>query len=95
VSLPPGIEEQLRRTFLSTELEQAEKVLRPLSSQRVLAAVVSLSNGNLRRLEHFARAAEADSRDVLLWAENPPDGEEPSGYKELRQRLHPPSEATE
>jgi hypothetical protein len=40
---------------------------------RVLIAIVRLSEGDIDRLPHFAQAENNDYRDVLWWSEYPPD----------------------
>ena len=39
--------------------------------ERVRLAIVELSEGDLRKLEHFVSVAGIDYRDVLWWAEHP------------------------
>lgn len=69
--------EAARRTFG----QQADEALSVLAGygerdhhrevERVRAAVLKLSEGDLRRLRHFVTAADKDYRDVLWWAEEP------------------------
>jgi hypothetical protein len=56
----------------------------------VRRAILALFEGDMGPLRHNARRANQDFRDVLYWAENPPDAEEPKSYKELRERLRLP-----
>ncbi len=56
-------------------------------TDRVRRAVLRLSEGDLTRLRHFSASAAQDYRDVLMWAENPPEADEPRTYAELRERL--------
>jgi hypothetical protein len=48
---------------------------------------VSLSGGDVARVRHNVDRALCDYRDVLMWAEYPPDDDEPRSYEELRARL--------
>jgi hypothetical protein len=61
-------------------------------SSRIIVAVLKLSEGDLDRLRHFVDVANADSRDVIYWAEYPRDPGEPKSYVELRERLNLPPE---
>jgi hypothetical protein len=92
VELSPELEQELGRLFPGEAASQAREILRPEQSDRVLLAVLALSEGDLERLQHFSDLASADFRDVLSWAEQPPDDDEPRSYEELRQRLGPPPE---
>jgi len=92
VNLPTEVERQLEQAFPETEVDEARTILRPLNSERVLSAVVALSEGHLDRLRHFTQAAQTDYRDVLFWAEIPPAEDEPKSYEELRKRLKLPPE---
>jgi hypothetical protein len=61
---------------------------------RVRRAVVHLSGGDLARLRHNIAVARTDYRDVLFWADNPPDASEPKSYDEALRRLRlPPDKA--
>ncbi len=46
--------------------------------ERVRLACVLLSEGDLRKLEHYLRQAACDSRDVLYWAYH--YGDEPPAH---------------
>jgi hypothetical protein len=59
-------------------------------SERVRLAILTLSGGDMERLRHFTQAAIKDFRDVLHWAENPPEPDEPRTYEALRERLRLP-----
>ncbi len=54
---------------------------------RVRRDILILAKGDLDRLRHFTEAASQDYRDVLMWAEYPPDDAEPRTYGELRARI--------
>jgi hypothetical protein len=57
---------------------------------RVRRAVLKLSEGDLGRLRHYAGEARKDFRDVLYWAEYPPDPDAPKTPAELRARIGMP-----
>jgi hypothetical protein len=59
---------------------------------RVHRAVIVLSQSDLERVGHFVEVALTDYRDVIMWAEYPPDADEPRSYDELRARLRLPPE---
>jgi hypothetical protein len=62
----------------------------------VLLAVLQLADRDLTRLDHYARAAYADFRDVIFWAFTPREPDEPTTYDELRRRIGlPPDEYSE
>lgn len=64
-ALFPGDQERrAARELLAAVLAGAE-------GERVAVACLKLSGGNLSRLQHFAKAATIDYRDVLAWAEYP------------------------
>lgn len=42
-----------------------------VGKERVLAAILKLAAGNIDDIEKYVRAASADFRDVLAWAEYP------------------------
>ena len=54
---------------------------------RVRRDIVILAKGDLDQLRHYAERAAQDYRDILMWAEYPPDDDEPRSYGELRARL--------
>lgn len=54
---------------------------------RVRRDILILAKGDLAQLHHYTARATQDYRDVLMWAESPPDGDEPRTYRELRARL--------
>ena len=84
------IEQQISDGFPPALTDQVRRVLRPDQSDRVLQAVLKLSDGDLARLQHFSDAAAIDERDVLLWVETSPQPGEATSYEELRERLHLP-----
>jgi hypothetical protein len=92
VVLAKAVEARLSLLFPGTRATAARDVLRPEQSERVLVAVLTLSQGDLDRLQYFSDAADADWRDVLYWAENSPSDDEPRSYEELLERLHLPPE---
>jgi hypothetical protein len=54
---------------------------------RVHRAIIVLSQSDLERVGHFVEVALTDHRDAIMWAEYPPDADEPRSYEELRARL--------
>ncbi len=92
MTFPTDIEQLVRETFAPDAIEEAHNILRPDMEPRVLRAVVVLSKGDLTKLRHYRDAASKDFRDVLYWAEYPPQDDEPNSYEELRERLHLPPE---
>jgi len=92
VALSAVVDEKLVELFPEALAAQAKAILRVEQGDRVLLAVLTLSEGNLERLKHFSDAADADFRDVLYWAENPPTDDEPRSYEELRERLGLPAD---
>ena len=54
---------------------------------RVRRDILILAKGDLAQLYHYTARATQDYRDVLMWAESPPDDDEPRTYGELRARL--------
>jgi hypothetical protein len=92
VDLSPEVETELVGMFSADAVDQAREILNPSQDDRVLLAVLALSEGDLERLQHYADAAEADYRDVLYWAETPRQPDEPRSYDELRERLKLPPE---
>jgi hypothetical protein len=85
VGISPEVEQALAERF-PDDADRARAILQPDQTDPVLLAVIALSRGDLERLESFSEAAAADWRDVLCWAENPPE-DEPRSYDELRRRL--------
>jgi hypothetical protein len=81
------------KDFPADVLDQARRILNPSQEDRVLRAVLTLSEGDLERLRYYAEVAETDYRDVLYWAETPRQPEAPRSYEELRERLNLPPEA--
>lgn len=74
----PEVERTLVELFPGDASTRARAVLRPEQPERILLAVLVLSGGDLERLRHFSAAATADYRDVLYWAESPPEDEQHS-----------------
>jgi hypothetical protein len=93
VDFSPEVEAELARRFSADAVDRARGLLNPRQDDRVLLAVLSLSEGDLERLRRYAEAAEADYRDVLYWAETPRQRDEPRSYEELRERLKLPPES--
>ena len=54
---------------------------------RVRRDILTLAEGNLDQLHYYTERASQGYRDVLMWAEYPPDDDEPRTYGELRARL--------
>ena len=74
--MTPDIEAKIAVDFSLAERQEALGVLRLLEDEmgpgehsRVLRCVVSLAQGDLTRLFHFADRATQDYRDVVYWAE--------------------------
>jgi hypothetical protein len=93
VGFSSEVEQALAERFSGDSVVRARAILQTEQPDRVLLAVLALSEGDLDRLAHFSQAATVDPRDVLYWAENPPEGDEPRSYEELRQRLGLPPDA--
>ncbi|MGH2883029.1 MAG: hypothetical protein ACRDPA_10095 [Solirubrobacteraceae bacterium] len=89
----PEVERALVERFPSDAQARARAILESDQPDRVLLAVLALSDGDLQRLRHFSEAAASDSRDVLHWAENQRGQDEPSSYQELRDSLGSPPDA--
>jgi hypothetical protein len=93
MGLSAAVEQKLVSLFSEPLASQARAILRVEQGDRVLLAVLTLSEGDLGRLQHFSDAAAADFRDVLYWAEHPTTENEPRSYEELRKRIGlPPDE---
>ncbi len=92
VNLSAEVEAQLVRMFPADAVGQARGILNPNQDDRVLRAILTLSEGDIERLQHYADVAETDYRDVLFWAETPRRPEEPRSYEVLRDRLRLPPE---
>jgi hypothetical protein len=88
----PEVEALLERLFPAPVTDQARRLLSPIRDDRLLHAILGMSDGDLERLQHFREVAEAEPRDVLLWAESPRDADEPRTYEDLRERLNLPAE---
>lgn len=58
--------------------------------ERVLLAILKLSGQDMERVAHFSVAAKRDWRDVLYWAEHPPESTDPQSWDELRKSLGRP-----
>lgn len=59
---------------------------------RVRRAILKLSGGDMAKLRHNVDRAKSDYRDVLYFAEYPPDPSEPGTYDELRRWISAPPE---
>ncbi len=92
VDLSGEIEAQLVEAFPADVVVQARGILNPSQDDRVLRAVLTLSEGDLDRLRHYAEVADTDPRDVLYWAETPRQSDEPRTCEEVRDRLKLPPE---
>lgn len=69
---------KVRRLFPESERAEAIEVLDEYGTEshekepvRVRLAVLKLAGGDLKRLRHWVRAAKADYRDALAYAEYP------------------------
>jgi hypothetical protein len=65
VDLSAEIEAQLVEAFPADDVDQARGILNPSQDDRVLRAVLTLSEGDLERLRHYSEVAEPVYRDVL------------------------------
>jgi hypothetical protein len=65
-----GAAAQLVTQQLETFIESFRAVAHTHPGDRVIRCIVHLANGNLDDLAHYIRAALADPRDVMFWAEN-------------------------
>ena len=59
---------------------------------RVRRAILTLSDGDLDALRHWTDTAKEDYRDVLLFAEYPPNPDDPKTPGELRARIGMPND---
>jgi hypothetical protein len=55
--------------------------------ERVLTAIIWLSQGSLERLDHFSQVARVDWRDVVHWSEDPVLPGEPRTLEDVQKRL--------
>jgi hypothetical protein len=92
VDLSDEVEAQLVEAFPGDVVGQARGMLNPSQDDRVLRAVLTLSEGDLDRLRHNAEVADTDPRDVLYWSETSRQSDEPHTYEEVRDRLNLPPE---
>ncbi len=74
--MTPEIAAKVDADFVADEREEAADYLRLLEDElhheenpRILRCVISLAQGDLARLVHFADQARQDWRDVIYWAE--------------------------
>jgi len=88
-----AVEQSLTEHFPGALADTARELLPNDQDDRVLLAIITLSDGDLERLAHFCDQATVDFRDVLYWAETPTEGNESKSYGELRSRLNLPPEA--
>lgn len=93
VTISTTIETLLSEEFPPNLRDQARHILKPEQGDRVLRAVLTLSEGSLDRLQHLTDVASIDWRDVVHWAEDPIKDDEPRSLDELRMRLHLPPES--
>jgi hypothetical protein len=84
------VEQKLASLFPGEAGDEARALLPPEQADRVLVAVLELSNGELERLRQFVEVAAVDPRDVLYWSEAPRGSDEPVDYDELTKRLRRP-----
>jgi hypothetical protein len=85
-------DDQVRRDFG----EHADQALLRLANdgkeswhrepERVHRAILKLSRGDIGLLRPHVDVAERDYRDVLSWAEYPPDPRDAKTYGDLRRR---------
>jgi hypothetical protein len=94
MSLPSSVDARINADYSGADKDAAAALLPrvdelPLNPpyERVLLAILTLAQGNLDTLRHYADIARSDWRDVLYWTEHPPDPDEPKTYEELLQRL--------
>lgn len=59
-----------------------------LQSDRIIRSVIFLSKGNLEKLKQCITSAQADPRDVMLWAEYEKQ-DETDDYKRMRDFSQP------
>lgn len=93
MTLSNAIDELLCEEFLPGLRDQARHILKPEQGERVIRAVLTLSEGSLDRLQHFTDVAAIDWRDVVHWAEVPIEKDELITLEELQRRLHLPPES--
>jgi hypothetical protein len=90
VDFSAEVEAQLVGAFPADVVDEARGILNPSQADRVLRAILTLSEGDLERLRHYPEVAETGNREVLYWAETPRQSDEPRTYEEVRDRLKQP-----
>jgi hypothetical protein len=98
--VPMGISRKVAKRvvaeFEANEVDHAREILSSIhdigafntSMNRVQLAIIKLANGDLTELERMSIAANADWRDVLYWADYPPDA--PRTWTEVKAKLNLP-----
>jgi DNA polymerase III delta prime subunit len=75
--IPDDVRARLLRDYPGETHFEAIRLIEVLDcTPRVLRAIVYLAAGDFEQLLRFARAAEADWRDVVFWAEYEEHGAE-------------------
>jgi hypothetical protein len=83
----PDILAAVAQQFPSNDAATVIALLGDLDSERVQRSILQLAEGDIDRFLHFASRAQQDSRDVIMWADEPRGDDEPKSYEELRARL--------
>lgn len=98
--MPSSVQARIHADYTSADRQTATALLPhedelPLTPpyESVLLAILTLAQGDLDALRHYADSARSDWRDVLYWSSTPPDPDGPKTYEELRQRLGLPPES--
>lgn len=77
-----SLDSMVRRLFPKTEVERALELVQRYGDrpgdqevERVRAAMIRLSHGDISRLNRLVGSAREDYQDVLWWAEEEEEGE--------------------
>jgi hypothetical protein len=84
------VRKRVHREFETEDVEQALQVLDSIGEfgTRVQLAAIKLAKGDLQELDRLADIARTDWRDILYWADYPPDA--PRTWSEARSKLNLP-----
>ena len=87
--IPDDVRARLLREYPGETHFEAIRLIETLDfDPSVLRAIVFLARGDFEELERFARIAEIDFRDVLLWAEfEDLDAEQPRRVRSMEDPL--------
>ncbi len=92
--MPDELRNMIREMFIDTDIDEVVAFLPKRSEfstvdgyERIVRAILLLSQGNLEKLKYYSKVADEDWRDLLYWAESQRNGEEPSNWTELLRQL--------